>query len=55
MHKIVMDNGELVGGVAVSGVAVMKGQWAMRGPMGVGNRDLAEERLGLVDVGFIIL
>ena len=30
----------------------MKGRWAMRGPMGVGNRDLAEEGLGLVDVGF---
>ena len=24
----------------------------MRGPTGVGNRDLAEEGLGLVDIGF---
>ena len=47
-----MDNGELVGGVAANGVAVMKGRRAMCGPMGVGNRDLAEEGLGLVDVGF---
>ena len=30
----------------------MKGWQAMRGPTGVGNRDLAEEGLGLVDVGF---
>ena len=30
----------------------MKGRQAMCGPMGVGNRDLAEEGLGLVDVGF---
>ena len=30
----------------------MKGRRAMRGPMGVGNRDLAEEGLGLVDIGF---
>ena len=47
-----MDNGELIGGVAANGVAVMKGRWAMCGPTGVGNRDLAEEGLGLVDVGF---
>ena len=30
----------------------MKGQRAMHGPTGVGNRDLAEEGLGLVDIGF---
>ena len=30
----------------------MKGRRAMRGPTGVGNRDLAEEGLGLVNVGF---
>ena len=47
-----MDDGELVGGVAANGVAVMKGRRAMRGPTGMGNRDLAEEGLGLVDVGF---
>ena len=47
-----MDDGELVGGVTANGVAVMKGQRAMCGPMGVGNQDLAEEGLGLVDVGF---
>ena len=47
-----MDNGELVGGVAANGVAAMKGRQAMCGPTGVGNRDLAEEGLGLVDVGF---
>ena len=33
-------------------VAAMKGQWAMCGPTGVGNRDLAEEGLGLVNIGF---
>ena len=47
-----MDNGELIGGVAANGVAVMKGRQAMRGPTGGGNRDLAEEGLVLVDVGF---
>ena len=52
MHKIVMDDVELIGGVAVSRVAVMKGRQAMHGPTGVGNRDLAEEGLGLVDIGF---
>ena len=52
MHEIVMDDGELIGGIAASGVAVMKGQRAMRGPTGVGNRDLAEEGLGLVNIGF---
>ena len=36
----------------MNGVAAMKGRRAMRGPTGVGNRDLAEEGLGLVDVGF---
>ena len=30
----------------------MKGRRAMCGPTGVGNQDLAEEGLGLVDVGF---
>ena len=30
----------------------MKAWRAMRGPTGVGNRDLAEEGLGLDDVGF---